>query len=91
MQIPQRILAAFVLHAIHVYATHDHMNPFHDHLLRIFESERAIAIATSRIKSSLVSPSQRVPGSDPNGVQAENEQLVWVLWKILQGEGDDVS
>jgi hypothetical protein len=25
------------------------------------------------------------------GLASENEQLVWVLWKILKGDGNDVS
>jgi hypothetical protein len=91
VQIPQRILAAYVLNAL--YVSHDHLNPFHDHLLRIFESERVNAIAAARIKSSFVGSSQRALDSlrARNGTQAGNEQLVWVLWKVLQGEGDDVS
>lgn len=28
--------------------------------------------------------------ADGGGV-SENEQLVWVLWKILRGDGNDVS
>lgn len=27
----------------------------------------------------------------PNDGIAQNEQLVWVLWKILRGDGGDVS
>lgn len=26
-----------------------------------------------------------------NGAVGENEQLVWVLWKVLKGDGNDVS
>jgi len=26
-----------------------------------------------------------------SGATGENEQLVWVLWKILKGDGNDVS
>lgn len=29
-------------------------------------------------------------GLASGGVSSENEQLVWVLWKILKGDGDDV-
>ncbi|KAF8508086.1 hypothetical protein JB92DRAFT_2657136, partial [Gautieria morchelliformis] len=58
-----------------LYVSHDHSNLFHDHLLRIFHSSQ----------HARNSPQGR------SGTQAENEQLVWVLWKILRGESDDLA
>jgi hypothetical protein len=90
-QPPQRILAAYLLDAL--YASHDHLNPFHDHILQIFESERAAAVMHSRSFDLVGSPELGLgpPQEGGSGLQAENEQLVWVLWKILKGEGEHVS
>ncbi|KAF8587705.1 hypothetical protein K439DRAFT_1630460 [Ramaria rubella] len=87
IQIPQRILAAYVLNALN--ASHNCPHPFHDQLLNIFESERNFAIATSSVKQSLVGSSCLL--NEGGKMQVENEQLVWVLWKILNRESDDLA
>lgn len=88
MQIPQRILAAYVLDALY---SQKNLNPFRDHLLHIFESARALALAELRVRPSFTSQHTLASLQDGSGMHVGNEQLVWVLWKILQGESDEVS
>lgn len=46
--------------------------------MEVFNRERDISIRANE-------------GDSIGGVSCENEQLVWVLWKILKGDGNDVS
>lgn len=60
-----------------LYAPHPiAINPFKTVLFSTFVQEKETAVRTS--------------GGD-EGKLSENEQLVWVLWKILKGDGNDVS
>lgn len=47
-----------------------------------FQSALAVVFAKEREFATNVTPDDGV---------AQNEQLVWVLWKILKGDGGDVS
>ena len=71
-QLPQRILASYILYAL--YAPHPiSINPFQSALLLTFNKEKEQATQTG-----------------PDGNAGQNEQLIWVLWKILKGDGSDV-
>ncbi|KAF7969425.1 hypothetical protein HWV62_27371 [Athelia sp. TMB] len=53
------------------------INPFKTVLFSTFVQEKDIAVKTS--------------GGDEGSSVSKNEQLVWALWKILKGDGEDVG
>ncbi|KAJ3935738.1 MAG: hypothetical protein NXY57DRAFT_988663 [Lentinula lateritia] len=82
-QVAQRILVSFILYSL--YAPHPiSINPFRSALLMTFvhERERAIHAANVHAETNIVT---RVTGNP------SSEQLVWVLWKILRGDGNDIG
>ncbi|KAJ3922638.1 hypothetical protein F5877DRAFT_33248 [Lentinula edodes] len=82
-QVAQRILVSFILYSL--YAPHPiSINPFRSALLMTFvnERERAIRAANVHAETNIVT---RVTGNP------SSEQLVWVLWKILRGDGNDIG
>ncbi|KAF8824054.1 hypothetical protein HHX47_DHR9000408 [Lentinula edodes] len=82
-QVAQRILVSFILYSL--YAPHPiSINPFRSALLMTFvnERERAIRAANVHAETNIVT---RVTGN------SSSEQLVWVLWKILRGDGNDIG
>lgn len=61
-----------------LYAPHPiSINPFKTVLFSTFLQEKEVAVRTS--------------GDGKENTTCENEKLVWALWKILKGEGNDVS
>jgi hypothetical protein len=82
-QLSYRILSAYLIYAL--YDFHDTPNPFYNHLIKIFDSERIMALTASR------GHYLHKPTSQQLNVQVDTEQLIWVLWKILKGEGNEVS
>ncbi|KAF9073976.1 hypothetical protein BDP27DRAFT_1416667 [Rhodocollybia butyracea] len=77
-QVAQRILVAFILFSL--YAPHPiSINPFRSALFVTFINEREKAVRITAT-SAMTSPAS-----------ASNEQLVWVLWKILRGDGNDIG
>ncbi|KAJ3974778.1 hypothetical protein EV361DRAFT_865893 [Lentinula raphanica] len=82
-QVSQRILIAFILFSL--YAPHPiSINPFRSALLMTFvnEKERAIRAAKAHADAGSIIG---VAGT------TSSEQLVWVLWKILRGDGNDIG
>ncbi|KAI0315020.1 hypothetical protein OF83DRAFT_1164967 [Amylostereum chailletii] len=74
-ELSHRILVAYILYSL--YAPHPiAINPFKSALFDTFVRERAIAVQVSAADGTATS---------------EREQLVWVLWKILKGDGDDIG
>ncbi|KZP13985.1 hypothetical protein FIBSPDRAFT_752547 [Athelia psychrophila] len=74
-ELAQRILVSFIMYSL--YAPHPiAINPFKTVLFSTFVQEKETAVRTS--------------GGD-EGKLSENEQLVWVLWKILKGDGNDLA
>ena len=60
----------------HLYAGHPiNMNPFRSAFVEVFNLEKEKATSQQQEDASL----------------GGREQLVWVLWKILRGDGFDVS
>lgn len=75
MQLEKKILVCFILYSL--YAPYPiTINPFKSALFVTFVKEK-----------------EKACGSTPhaNGTTFGNEQLVWVLWKILKGDGSDVG
>jgi hypothetical protein len=63
----------------HLYAAHPiSMNPFRSAFIEVFCREKDEASSSG-------------DGERGSSTSSENEQLVWVLWKILKGDGTDVS
>ncbi|KAJ3751215.1 hypothetical protein DFH05DRAFT_170076 [Lentinula detonsa] len=82
-QVAQRILVSFILFSL--YAPHPiSINPFRSALLMTFvnEKERAIRAAKAHVDAG---STIGVAGT------TSSEQLVWVLWKILRGDGNDIG
>ena len=82
----------------HIYSSHPiAMNPFKSAFAEVFTSERdaAAARAGGSPNKEGENPSASGPEHESNGSRTEDgdgrEQLVWVLWKILKGDGVDVS
>ena len=81
-------MVAYILY--HLYAAHPiEMNPFKSAFVDVFIRERSEA---ARLAGG---DGVADHGSEANGPQSRDqlgqEQLVWVLWKILKGDGADVS
>ena len=75
-QLSQRILVAFIMYSL--YALYPiSINPFKTVLFSTYVQEKDIAVKTS--------------GGDEGASFSKNEQLVWALWKILRGDGEDVG
>lgn len=73
----QRILVSYLLYSL--YAPHPIMiNPFKSALFVTYAKERQQVLASGS-------------SGGGGGVVSPQEQLVWVLWKILCGDGDDIS
>ncbi|KAF7976560.1 hypothetical protein HWV62_6223 [Athelia sp. TMB] len=53
------------------------INPFKTVLFSTFVQEKDIAVKTS--------------GGDEGASVSKNEQLIWALWKILRGDGEDLA
>ncbi|TFK65301.1 hypothetical protein BDN72DRAFT_773508 [Pluteus cervinus] len=71
----QRILVSFILYSL--YAPYPiTVNPFKSLLYVTFVQEREKAVAVAKQGGTSVN---------------SNEQLVWVLWKILKGDGNDIG
>ncbi|KAJ3757261.1 hypothetical protein EV360DRAFT_46392 [Lentinula raphanica] len=82
-QVAQRILVAFILFSL--YAPHPiSINPFRSALLMTFVNEKERAIRTAKAHADAGSMIG-VAGT------TSSEQLVWVLWKILRGDGNDIG
>ncbi|KAJ4485351.1 hypothetical protein J3R30DRAFT_3438969 [Lentinula aciculospora] len=82
-QVAQRILVSFILFSL--YAPYPiSINPFRSALFMAFvnERERAIHAANAHVDTNSVTGGAETPSS---------EQLVWVLWKILRGDGTDIG
>ncbi|KIK66064.1 hypothetical protein GYMLUDRAFT_55925 [Collybiopsis luxurians FD-317 M1] len=90
-QTAQRILVSFVLFSL--YAPHPiSINPFRSALYMTFVKEREKAI---RVASPNASGQTKLGNGGDTGTAVtgtpSNEQLVWVLWKILRGDGNDIG
>ncbi|KAJ3486933.1 hypothetical protein NLI96_g3887 [Meripilus lineatus] len=78
----QRILISYILYSL--YAPHPiAINPFKSVLLSTFVKEKDKAVASTVNNPSATSG----VGYQPS----DNEQFVWVLWKILRGDGSDIG
>lgn len=87
IQLQQRILVSYILYSL--YAPHPiAINPFKSVLLNTFLKEKDKAVASTVINPSAPSSPTSPTGSGKR--PSENEQFVWVLWKILRGDGSDV-
>ncbi|KAE9397874.1 hypothetical protein BT96DRAFT_966122 [Gymnopus androsaceus JB14] len=82
-QVAQRILASFILFSL--YAPHPiSINPFRSALFVTFVNEREKAVGIANSNGAV---NGNIDGRDVSA----SEQLVWVLWKILRGDGNDIG
>ncbi|KAJ7172876.1 hypothetical protein C8R43DRAFT_675838 [Mycena crocata] len=91
-ELTARILTAFLLFAL--YAPHPIViNPFRSVLFVTFcrERERAAALTSNSNTSTNNNNGLNNGTGGVGGAPAPNEPLVWVLWKILKGDGDDIG
>ncbi|KAJ7267797.1 hypothetical protein C8J57DRAFT_1469256 [Mycena rebaudengoi] len=92
-ELTDRILVSFILFAL--YAPHPiAINPFKSVLVGTFvkEREKAVRIAGGvGGQQTNGGEQQEVLNSSGQSGVAPNEPLVWVLWKILKGDGEDIG
>ncbi|KAF5382813.1 hypothetical protein D9757_007313 [Collybiopsis confluens] len=93
-QTAQRILVSFILFSL--YAPHPvSINPFRSALYMTFVNEREKAIRLSNSNANGASTLGNGGGTGSATLlvagTASNDQLVWVLWKILRGDGNDIG
>lgn len=81
----------------HMYASHPvAMNPFRSAFAEVFIRERDAAAARlsgkvdEELKAGVVDKHEVEKGGPALENWEGHEQLVWVLWKILKGDGIDV-
>lgn len=78
----------------HIYSSHPiAMNPFKSAFAEVFTRERDAAASRAEIggRADGTSGQQEVSSKTGEDDDKGREQLVWVLWKILKGDGIDVS